>query len=424
MARPANQLRSAAPALGLLLAWVGAAYAEPVGGYSLPPFPRDPNAQLGDDPTQAALVESLVQQLDSADWGERDIADTTLRNISLLTLKDLEKILAERQLSTEQRARLMDIAQLKFVTSPRAAMGIGFFTEVDNRVILERTMERFPAFSILQPGDMIVSVNGIALKGPLSRRTIQSQIISRDPGDALHLVIRRGAEKLEVDVPLGSYENLTQGGTSLGILIRAWNARINRFAPEVTRASVEGVPENCAWRRVRAGQTRGAGAIAPPTEAAPPGSRFTSIRPAGGGASRQVGADGLEWNAMGAQVIFRNNRGIVVDPRRGFAAQAQMGGFDPFDTPIPAPESDAQIVKRLESIEQRLAAETEGADDNPGAENVVVRPNPVQPANPFGASIPPAEQLRIVRRAIAAIRAQQAEDAAGEAQAQVDAQGG
>ena len=38
-----------------------------------------------------------------------------------------------------------------------------------------------PAFSILQPGDMIVSVNGIALKGPPSRRTIQSADHPRDP---------------------------------------------------------------------------------------------------------------------------------------------------------------------------------------------------------------------------------------------------
>jgi hypothetical protein len=75
---------------------------------------------------------------------------------------------------------------------------------------------------------MVVGADGYKLEGPGARFLLQSIIISHDPGEVLHLIIRRGPKKMNVDAPLGRFTELPNNGPPMlgeDRLSRAWRIR-------------------------------------------------------------------------------------------------------------------------------------------------------------------------------------------------------
>lgn len=304
---------------------------------------------------EGQLIESRVAQLDHGDWIERARATEELRASDRVTLVTLEQMLAERRLSPEQRERLMDVARSKFMSSPRAAMGIRFFMAITSRVVIERTYPGFSAYDLLEPGDIIVSVDGVKLEGPASRPTMQSQIISRDPGEVLNLVVRRGKQTLNVQVGLGSFADLDQPNMSLTMLLRAWDARTQRFAPVVEGVRV---PRVTAWMKPKSRANSQALAVRLDQQERPGAARVGAVQVAGGGVGRQVEDDALLIAGGQQAVIFRNNQVIMPNPRRGFAVfggvgAGMMGGMG-FEEQLPPPESIDDMLATVNGLEEQV----------------------------------------------------------------------
>lgn len=311
----------------------------------------DPESQALSEALAVQLIESRVAQLDDGDWMERARATEELRASNDVTLVMLEQMLAERRLSPEQRERLMDVARSKFMSSPRAAMGIRFFMAITSRVVIEKTYPGFSAYDVLEPGDVIVSVDGVRLEGPASRPTMQSQIISRDPGDMLNLVVRRGKQTLNVQVALGSFADLDQPNMSLNMLLRAWDARTQRFAPVVDGVRV---PRVAAWMKPKPRTNAQAMAVRLDEAERPGAARVGAVQVAGGGVGRQVENDALLLPGGQQAVMFRNNQVIMPAPRRGFAVFGGMGGGFTFEDQLPPPETIDDMLATVAGLEEQV----------------------------------------------------------------------
>jgi hypothetical protein len=74
---------------------------------------------------------------------------------------------------------------------------------------------------------MFVSADGFKLEGPGAKVLLQSIIVSHEPGEILKLTIRRGAKKMDMEIKLGKFADLDQGGGALmeDRLARAWRIR-------------------------------------------------------------------------------------------------------------------------------------------------------------------------------------------------------
>lgn len=313
------------------------------------------------------LIESLVAGLDDESYTQRERSFVALAELRSLNLKSIEAILDRRDLTSEQRARLVVLARERFVTSPRAAMGVQFYTNVSggagveaasSYVAIENLVPGFRSAEVLRPGDVILEVAGFRISGPLSRDMVRAHIISRDPGDTLPMVIRRGAERMEVSVTLGSYLDLAQGSPIYPHdMARSWWARMGRRAGEHGSIRVENaeLPARSAWpsavwvaeeaaRQARAvrltgrssPQILGAGASGQSQEPDPGEQAF------GDGMGGMVGA---AWANQGQ--IIRQGNVIVVDRRRGFA---QPDGWLDFN--VPPARTLEQELRRLDEDEK------------------------------------------------------------------------
>ncbi|MBC7834166.1 MAG: hypothetical protein H7Y88_03580 [Phycisphaerales bacterium] len=209
------------------------------------PAPAAPNANP---------VLSQLAALDSPVLSERDRAMQQLAGHADATLPALEQVLHDPSISAEQRARMSRVALSRFAISPRAAMGFSFGGVLPNRVSVAATFANFDSHKKLRTGDMMVEADGHSLVGPTAQRLLRAIIQSHDPGDMIHLVVRRGAERLKIDVRLGRYDQLPrQNGLSPeGIsdeIVRAWRVRCARLAPAKAAIVDPGVTAD-QWRGV------------------------------------------------------------------------------------------------------------------------------------------------------------------------------
>lgn len=192
-----------------------------------------PVAQPGNaSPDQ--FFASLVNALDSTDFNLRQQATEQLAIHDLVTLEMIEQRLrSDTSLTPEQRQRLMEAGRQRFGRTPRAAMGVMFdqMGPLRDRIVVDRTFEKFPSFTVLQEGDIIDSAAGVRLIGPSARIILRSIIFSRDPGEELDVVIRRGAERLTVKLALGRYQDLDNNAPlDEPSLTRAWRVRTQQGA--------------------------------------------------------------------------------------------------------------------------------------------------------------------------------------------------
>ena len=173
----------------------------------------------------------VLPELSSAEFAKRRRASEQIIQCEQFTLAMIEEALQDKNLSIEGRTRLLSAGRMKFFNTPRAALGFQFGGHVRDRAVVGKTFPQFPSHRLLEEGDMIVGADGYVIAGPSGQRLLQAIIISHDPKEIIKLVIRRGAQKLNVDVPLGAFVDLEQGGGGGAVwlgpdrLVPAWKVR-------------------------------------------------------------------------------------------------------------------------------------------------------------------------------------------------------
>lgn len=157
----------------------------------------------------------LLERLDSADWDERRDATDALIATDAIPMSAIDEALRSDRLSPEQRVRLDLVSVQRFRREPLAGLGVQFGNQGRGAVTIQAVVPGFPAAALLQPGDVILSV-GDSLNGGLigGQDDLRAEILSRRPGEVMPVLIRRGNETIELDLPLGSYANL-QGAAML-----------------------------------------------------------------------------------------------------------------------------------------------------------------------------------------------------------------
>lgn len=175
-------------------------------------------------------MSDLVRELGSDDARTRGAAQQRLDQDQRITLQMIEEALKQPTTGAEARVRLINTGRTRFVSSPRAAMGVRFGGGLPDRVIVGDTVPGFPSKDFLESGDIIDTANGLKLIGPRASFTLMCLIVSHDPGEKVNLVVRRGGDKLKMQVPLGKYSDLQQGDLVGDSRAQAgWRLRLQRL---------------------------------------------------------------------------------------------------------------------------------------------------------------------------------------------------
>lgn len=221
--------------LGAALACSAAAAAQqPTDPARLPDIFRMPDSVAPEATAPAPdSIEGLVAALDAEGFDARETASDALREraAELLHAIEVGRINAA-DLSPEQRNRVADVLEGHFYETPRAGLGVQFqpMDPAGNGVALQMVLGEFPASRVLIAGDSIITADGVPLgEMPNSRamEILRAMIISRNPGDTLPMTVQRGGVRVELDVELGDFRNLNNGGGAPAEvdLLRAWQLR-------------------------------------------------------------------------------------------------------------------------------------------------------------------------------------------------------
>jgi hypothetical protein len=109
--------------------------------------------------------DTLIADLNDADAKARLAAATELRESADVTLPDLETALRAKELSREQRRRLLGLAFDRFQSAPRAAMGVnGDIASIRNGAVIVNTVPGFPASRVLKSGDRVIHAAGLPVE--------------------------------------------------------------------------------------------------------------------------------------------------------------------------------------------------------------------------------------------------------------------
>ncbi len=195
--------------------------------------------------SKAAEYATAVAKLNSPVAMEREEAQSLLANDPAFSLRDIEGTLRQETLTGEQRYRLIDAAKGRYFGTTRAAMGVQFSRlPIPERVVLEKTYPQFPSYKSLKEGDMIIEVEGEKLRSRDAWNRLGAHIVSKDPGEKLSVVVRRGEEKIAVEVELGSYRDLPgQNSIDMLKLERGWELRSASYRPVAGTAVIAtGIP--------------------------------------------------------------------------------------------------------------------------------------------------------------------------------------
>lgn len=205
---PSTYVRSAVVAC--LLAFVGTcALASQVTEVVSIPAAGD-EKQAPQNPGADATLQASVQGLASPLFDVRLDAEDALRKNPQATLERFEELLLQPALDAEQRIVLAALARERFESEPRAALGINYNSawvgeRRNSPAIISGTVLGFDSARVLMPGDAILSFDGILVT---DQATFRSHILSYNPGEFARLKIERDDKILEVDVQMGSQDQL------------------------------------------------------------------------------------------------------------------------------------------------------------------------------------------------------------------------
>jgi hypothetical protein len=148
---------------------------------------------------------------------------------------ELMALLLRRDLGIEARHALVGILRDRILKAPRGALGIRMeqMNGLGEGVRITGVVPGMPAEDVLEAGDLVTSVNGVALR---DRNDLIRQVQSLEPGDEVGLLVRRvkrdeagkpivgpdGAEvtqQLDVKLRLGSTDDLAEKGDPVNPLV-------------------------------------------------------------------------------------------------------------------------------------------------------------------------------------------------------------
>jgi len=169
-------------------------------------------ASFGSHLEPEAQLRALVAKLNDQSLEQRENASVQLQSDGSVTLALIEGYLLTSPpglLAAEQRQRLENAAYGRFITSPRAAMGVQFsqLEGLNAGVQISLPLDGFDSSRVLQAGDIIHRIDGTVVMDQSSMRAV---IVSHSPGDKVGLQIEREGERLDVTLVMGNYEHLHQ----------------------------------------------------------------------------------------------------------------------------------------------------------------------------------------------------------------------
>jgi hypothetical protein len=200
------------------------------------------SAQPAAQNAKATSERSLEEWIERLDAPSLEVRETATLAVSGMGEELAQYVTPERleALSAEQRERIETILRQRFFASPRAGLGVSFRPLLENGLSLgvriERVVDGFPAKEFLEPGDVIVEIDGQSLKettGLRSDTALRHAILSRDPGEPISVVVQRDDERLAMEIPTGSFEQLREAlRPDARLLQGAWRWRMDRVGLE------------------------------------------------------------------------------------------------------------------------------------------------------------------------------------------------
>lgn len=190
-----------------------------------------------DGKPSAERLSALIRALDAGDFAEREQAEREIVDWRELAPAELDRALSAREaLSPEGRVRLERAGWLRFVRSPRAAMGISF-DEVNEQVVIASALEGFESAAVFKPGDVLRTVSG---RGVRSLDDARAVIVSFEPGERVRVRFTRQGEERSAWVTLGRFDRLeARAPLDSMVMARAWAMRLERIdARSAKRAEV------------------------------------------------------------------------------------------------------------------------------------------------------------------------------------------
>ncbi|MFM7261419.1 MAG: PDZ domain-containing protein [bacterium] len=200
-----------------------------VGGTSQQQVTLPSDAELAAIDVPAELVR-LARALDAEHYSDRSAARTAIL-ARRPSQNELMALLLRRDLGDEARQALIGILRERILKSPRGALGIRMETMLmrEEGVRITGVIAGMPAEKVLQVGDLVVEVNGSALR---DRNDLIRVVQSLEPGDEVRVKVRRvrrdeagkvivdengaeATETLDVKMRLGSTEDLDAQGDPL-----------------------------------------------------------------------------------------------------------------------------------------------------------------------------------------------------------------
>ncbi|MEM9372560.1 MAG: hypothetical protein AAGA55_02870 [Planctomycetota bacterium] len=196
-------------------------------------------------------LQGLLDRLDAPNWSEREAATEALIAAEAIPMSSIERALSSSTISDEQRARLDLVSVERYRREPLAGLGVQFGNQAHGAVQINAVVPGFPAAELLRSGDTILSVGEDLRAGLIGgQQDLRAEILSRRPGELMPVLIRRGTQTLELDLPLGSYANL-QGAAMLddGTIRRAMIIRREREGGTATapEPAVGSALDMAAW---------------------------------------------------------------------------------------------------------------------------------------------------------------------------------
>lgn len=180
----------------MLAPW-GVMARQPIGPQDAPRAAENASTVLDLDAAVAALI--------AEDVSARLRATEILSGSPEIRLVDIERLLRERRdLTAEQRRKLLSIAKLRFYSEPRGALGIRFaLNDGDGSgAVLADVVPGFPAAEVLRAGDRLLSINGRRI---VADEDVRASIVSRDPGERVTIRLAREGKPMTVRAVIGTY---------------------------------------------------------------------------------------------------------------------------------------------------------------------------------------------------------------------------
>ena len=180
-------------------------------------------------------ILELVDMLDDHKFANREAATTAL--MLRQDFDDVHMVAALRGAKTpEMRHRVTQIAMHRYFQrlNPATPGGAGdtgsLGVDIEPRnvirpdqqpglkhpaMLIGKTKPGFPAFAMLRPGDLVLSINGKTFPDDLDQTDFIGMIQQHQPGDVMNLEVLRNGNKLAIPVRLDSRQRLERVHTMI-----------------------------------------------------------------------------------------------------------------------------------------------------------------------------------------------------------------